>query len=426
MFQTSTLALYPIRVFNQSGSTREGAGRAVGVDLCAVRVLALTHQYPTPFQPTYSTYNRQQFAELAELHELRVIRTIPWTLALTQRRQGRWQGPGPLMQGRVPVMFPVFYYPPKVGSHTYGPFFEWSARRVFAREVKAFTPDVVLATWAHPDGWAAVRLARRASLPIVLKVTGADVLVYATGRRRQPVVEALTGADAVVVVSEDLERHVRELGVPASRVHVVSEGVDRALFSPGDRASARERLGIHDAGRLMVFAGSLLKTKGAFDLVDACAVLRERGVVFTCRLVGGGADAEGVAERIRQRGLGELVVCAGSRPHEEMPDWYRASDLVVLPTYVEGLPNTLREAVACGRPFVATRVGGIPEIANSAFSQLVEAGNVAQLADALQQMLAAPPIVDSPVTETISGSWRDSASHLAAVLQSAVTSRTRG
>jgi len=389
-----------------------------------VRILALTHQYPTPFQPTYSTYNRQQFAELAESHELRVIRPIPWTLALTQRRQGKWQGPGPLMQGRVPVTFPAFYYPPKVGSHSYGPFFEWSVRGVFRREVQAFRPDVVLATWAHPDGWAAVRLARRESLPIIVKVTGADVLVYATGRRRPPVVEALTGADAVVAVSEDLASHVRALGVPAERVHVVPEGVSASLFSPGDQAGARARLGIQGTGRLLLFAGSLLSSKGAFDLIEACAALRDRGVSFTCRLVGGGAEAASVTERIQQRGLGDIVACAGSRPHEEMPDWYRASDLVVLPTYVEGLPNTLREAIACGRPFVATRVGGIPELASASCSQLVTAGSVPELTNALQQMLVAPPRVDASISAATSGSWKDSASRLADVLQSATSARS--
>ena len=390
-----------------------------------MRVLALTHQYPTPFQPTYSTYNRQQFAGLAEMHELRVIRPIPWTLALTQRRQGRWQGPGPLLQGTVPVTFPVFYYPPKVGSHTYGPFFEWSVSRAFTREVKRFRPDLILATWAHPDGWAAVRLARRARLPCVLKVTGADVLVYATGRRREPSVEALSGADAVVAVSEDLAAHVRELGIPAERVHVVSEGVSKALFSPGDQAAARATLGVQRTGRLMVFAGSLLQTKGAFDLVEACAVLRERGVEFSCRLVGGGADAPAVAERIRERGLSERLICAGPRPHEEMADWYRASDLVVLPTYVEGLPNTLREALACGKPFVATRVGGIPEIADPSCSTLVDAGKVADLADALQQMLDAPPPVSDAIIAGTSASWKESASRLSTILQSAVSARSR-
>src|SRR5262249_19186984 len=78
----------------------------------------------------------------------------------------------------------------------------------------------------------------------------------------------------------------------------------------------------------------------------------------------------------------------GSRPQDELPDWYRASDLTVLPSRSEGLPNVLRESLACGTPFVASRVGGIPEIAGDGAGRLVTPGDPVALAEGIALALA--------------------------------------
>ena len=71
--------------------------------------------------------------------------------------------------------------------------------------------------------------------------------------------------------------------------------------------------------------------------------------------------------------LSTHITFIGPRVHDELPDWYRAADLTVLPSHSEGLPNVLRESLACGTPFVATNVGGISEIAHPDYSLLVPA-----------------------------------------------------
>jgi glycosyltransferase involved in cell wall biosynthesis len=83
------------------------------------------------------------------------------------------------------------------------------------------------------------------------------------------------------------------------------------------------------------------------------------------------------------RGLADAVSFVGAQPHERLPDWYRAADLTVLPSRSEGLPNVLRESLACGTPFVASRVGGIPEIAEEGSSLLVAPGDPEALAGAI-------------------------------------------
>ena len=107
----------------------------------------------------------------------------------------------------MPVEYPRFVFPPRVLRGWYGRFYRWSIGPAFRRALAAFRPDVVFATWAYPDGWAAVDLAHQAGLPAVLKVHGSDVLQlkhYPT--RRRGTAEALRRADRVVAVSRDLAR----------------------------------------------------------------------------------------------------------------------------------------------------------------------------------------------------------------------------
>jgi teichuronic acid biosynthesis glycosyltransferase TuaC len=92
-----------------------------------------------------------------------------------------------------------------------------------------------------------------------------------------------------------------------------------------------------------------------------------------------------------------------------------------LPSRSEGIPNVLREAMACGRPFVATRVGGIPEIASGEAGRLVPAGDIVELASALESILDSPPVIDRDRVRRTNISWDESALRLTDVLMSVVT-----
>src|SRR5207248_1113815 len=115
----------------------------------------------------------------------------------------------------------------------------------FRRRVARFRPDLIYATWAYPDGWATVRMARRVGLPVVIQVHGSDVLVTTRhAKRRELTFDALRAADGVVAVSQDLADRALAEGVRPERVRVVYGGVDPALFHPGPQADARRRLGL--------------------------------------------------------------------------------------------------------------------------------------------------------------------------------------
>ena len=363
-----------------------------------MRILAVTNLYPNPYRPGRATFNRQRFRLLAGRHDVAVIAPIPWSEELTARLRGA----PPLPTGRrlaldgLAVDHPRYLYPPKLWRGSYGGCFRRSIRPTFGRALAEFRPDLIFAPWAYPDGWAAVDLGHRAGLPVVVMAHGSDVLKLdeSPGRRRGTV-EALRGADEVVAVSRDLAGRIVDLGADPGRVRVLYDGVDAALFHPGPAAEARARLGLEADGPAVLFVGNLLPVKGLDVLVEACALLAGDGVAFTAYLVGQGPEGARLGRRIARLGLEGRFELVGPRTHDALPDWYRAADVFALPSRSEGVPTVLLEAAACGLPFVASRVGGIPEVAHLAPSRLVPPGAPGPLAEALRHFLVERP--DRPV-----------------------------
>ena len=116
------------------------------------------------------------------------------------------------------------------------------------------------------------------------------------------------------------------------------------------------------------------------------------------------------------------VTFAGPKLHDELPDWYRAADLTVLPSRSEGLPNVLRESLACGTPFVASNVGGINEIADPRFGLLVPPEDPEALADAIAQALARWGGQAAAIPSEFQ-SWKEAASALVRIMEPYVTAR---
>lgn len=372
-----------------------------------MKILALTTLYPSPWLPHRASFNRQQFAALAAEHQVHVIAPVSWTDQLRSRAASR--SSHFMLRDGMTVEHPRFYFTPGCLRSRHARFYEQSVRSAFDRAVDTMQPDVVLAAWAYPDVSAAVELCGRAGLPLVAKVHGSDVLLPKAGSVRAiQTADALGAASAVVAVSRQLADAVDEMGVPSNRAHIVYNGIDSNLFNPGDRLPPLEHF---DKARLL-FAGNFVPVKGLDVLIDAAAILRQRGLRFGLDLVGQGPLRKQLEQRIAQLGLRDHVQLCGPQPHHVLAETYRNADLFVLPSRSEGIPNVLLEAVACGMTAVATRVGGVPEILDDRF--LVPPDNAGALATAIEARIREPEV---PLVPT--RSWRDSARALADVLKAA-------
>ena len=351
-----------------------------------MRVLFYSSIFPRPWNSTRGIYCLHACRALVELgHQVRVISPRGWREPMGAARSQ----PG---LSELNVEYPLYVYPPGVLQSEYDRFMALSSRRTTSRVMAELRPDCVLSYWAHPDGAVAARVARAARIPAGVIVGGSDVLVLArnAGRRRRSVVRALQANDAVITVGRQLADAVEALGVPASKVHVIYQGVDDALFSPGSAADARRRLAIPESGKVLVSIGSLVPVKGVDVLLQALSHLTARQLGVSLYLVGDGAGRRDLETLTARLGLEGVVRFVGKVDQTALPDWYRAADLTVLASRSEGVPNVLRESLACGTPFVATRVGGVSEIAAGTTCRLVPAEDPVALSDAIAASLAEP------------------------------------
>jgi glycosyltransferase involved in cell wall biosynthesis len=391
-----------------------------------VKILVLTNLFPNPLQPHLAPWNRAQLRPIAARHELRVIAPVLWIEEWKAWRKGRQPMPADRRSicDEIPIEHPRYYYPPKVMRSAYGEFFRHSVASAFQRAMHEARPDVVYASWAYPDGWAAVRLARQAGLPVVVKVHGTDVLsLEQYPGRLHRTLEGLQQADRIVAVSEHLAESLRNYGIAGPRIVVVRNGVDTLRFCPGSRRAARNRLRLAQEEQHILFVGNLVPVKQVDVLLQACARLRQRGIRFRCHLIGDGPLRSNLRSTIERLGLSGCVALQGTIPHEQLVDWYRAANVVALPSRSEGIPNVLLEATACGTPFVASRVGGISEIETGGQCQLVPPENVETLADALEKTLTSKEPHGQAVRQR-SLSWEESSRALESVLWSVVPQTT--
>jgi glycosyltransferase involved in cell wall biosynthesis len=232
---------------------------------------------------------------------------------------------------------------------------------------------------------------------------------------------ALPRADRVVAVSNPLREATIALGAARDRVDVVPNGIDRERFRPRDRQEARRRLGLPLAGNIVLYVGNIELHKGVVDLIHAVAELGKRRDV-SLAMVGGGARM-GECRRLSVE-LGARVWFAGRRPHDEVPHWLAACDVLALPSWNEGTPNVVLEALASGRRVVATRVGGTPDVVSSeVLGELVPPRNPSAFAAALGRALGEPYEPEEVSSALDAPDWRESARRLHESLSAALSNR---
>jgi glycosyltransferase involved in cell wall biosynthesis len=216
-----------------------------------------------------------------------------------------------------------------------------------------------------------------------------DTVVIPPRPRPRP---ELQRADAVTAVcATAAEALIRDHGLERPRVRVVGNGADPPDEEREWPAARRLRddLGILPFRPLWVCAARLEPQKGHAVLLDALALLKERGLDFVVVLAGEGAEREALEARVAKTGLEGRVRFVGLV--ESLGPLLAAADACVLPSWWEGLPHSLLEALARARPGVATRVGGVPDVIEDGVGgRLVPAGDAQALAAVLEDFHRKP------------------------------------
>jgi glycosyltransferase involved in cell wall biosynthesis len=283
-----------------------------------------------------------------------------------------------------------------VATHRYGPpwvkigaaIAGWSRAAVLLHTLNAPLVHVQLASrasfWRKSVVCALARLAHR---PYLLHVHGAEFAQFYE-QESSPAVQRIIRkvfADAVLVIALSEEWRARLLRIcPQARIEVVNNAVPLpALREPQHREERRPTL---------LFLGEVSRRKGIYDLVRALARVAERVPQF--ELVCGGAGAiEKVRSLAGELGVADRVVCRGWLDAERKRTELARATIFVLPSYAEGMPMALLEAMSWGLPVVTTPVGGVPQvISHEANGLLVSPGDIDGLAAAMVRLIEEPAL----------------------------------
>ena len=359
-----------------------------------MRVAVLSQTFPSAAEPTRGVFIHERIRRLAERCEVVVVAPVPWFPLNRWIRRAQSTLPAMETVGGLTVYHPRVFSIPRYGKFLDGALYALCVWPFLARLRRRFAFDVIDAHFEYPDAVAGVLLGRLLGRPVVVTLRG-KLIRAATYRLHRPQLRwMLRAASRIVAVSDYLKRAAVALGTPAERVRVIRNGVDRSRFSPMDRAEARRRCGLPADRPILLTVAGIEAHKGQHTVVDALPELLRQQPDLLYVMVGAGHKGDSFARDLRaaveRLGLGEHVRFVGTRPHAELRPWFAAADLFVLLTKSEGWPNVILESLACGLPVVATRVGGVPEIARDGQDGiLVPYQDVPAFRDAVLKGLAA-------------------------------------
>ncbi len=196
----------------------------------------------------------------------------------------------------------------------------------------------------------------------------------------------LQNADKIIAISNATKDYVLRLGAKPSKVKVIYNGVDLARFRliPGKREEMRKKLGIPQDAILVLTVRRLVYKNGIDTLIDSANIAIKKNPRIMFLAVGKGPDSDNVKLKIQELGLETNFRLAGFVSDEDLPFYYNAADMFVLPSKSgEGLPLVALEAMACAIPVVATDVGGIREVLMEDYGKLVPPSQPQLLAKAI-------------------------------------------
>lgn len=259
----------------------------------------------------------------------------------------------------------------------------------FARDMRRTGVEHVHAHFANHPAVGAFVIRRLSGIPYSFTAHAHDLFVD----RRMLCTKIDESAFTVTISEYNRRLMLRECPRAEEKVRIIHCGVETSLFAPSERPVRSS-----EPIRLLCI-GTLEPKKGQRHLVEACAMLRHRGVRFSCTLIGDGPDRQALAGLIATRGLGPVVRIAGALPRSDVAQALASADIAVLPSIqlasgrMEGIPVSLMEAMASGLPVVSTRISGIPELVeDGGTGLLVEPGDAPALADALQALAEDPDL----------------------------------
>lgn len=352
-----------------------------------MKALWITSAYPSDIQPGSGVFHETQVLALAkEGVEVTVICPVPKNPSVLRaiKKQYRANQDIPPVYERNGV---AVYRPPYTalpGQLRWAQPDKRIARAVLeTMEAEGLAPDLIHAHFAMPSGGAARIVAEKEGLPWLLTLHGSDVNVYPHYSRSAMSAfgQSVKAADYILAVGENLADKTK--GMTGRSSSVLPIGVDLTRFAApsGTKQSIRESLQLPLDKKLVVFVGRLTKAKGIFELAAALEWLSEDvALIFV-------GDGPGKNKLQQHPELNSRLFLAGQVENERVKDYLFASDAFALPSYTEGMPTVVIEALALKVPVICTNVGGVPDLFGPHKELLIQPKSVSSLVERIRDVV---------------------------------------
>jgi len=323
------------------------------------RVLFISSLYPNPLHPNSASFNFQQINSLSSYFNIDVVAPVPCTDRYIKRII-----PTNRTEHMLSICHPTFFYTPKLFRNYYGYFYYGSILSTVKELIRAKEYALIYSSWLYPDSWAALQVAEKYRLPIIVKVHGTDVnkLVPGNNTLVRNSMNAIKQVNKVICVSDALKQRLIYLGAEPSKLEVIYNGVNKNIFMKLDRKKTRLKLGMPSNEKIILFVGNLKLDKGVRELVTAFKEFLIYNDSYKLVLIGNGPAKNIVINLIKSLSITDSTIMIDSMNLNDIALWMNISSMLCLPSYMEGVPNVVLEALSCGIRVIASSVGGIPEL----------------------------------------------------------------
>ncbi len=260
---------------------------------------------------------------------------------------------------------PIFYFPWKRSYLKLGDRLLKRIRKIIKKKSLSF--DLIHAHYFWTSGYIAVKLKEAYKTPVVITNHSTLQLTEYPQRNqiwKEKITKTITGTDKIYVVNDLMKEKVKEID-EKSDVETIPIGFNDELFHQIDQDKARRTLALPLGVPILLNISRLDDNKNVELFIKGSSQLIKKNRGLQCVIIGEGANFSKLSQLISELDLEENFRMLGMIPHQEINQWINASDCVVLTSFSEGSPTVMYEALACGKPFLGSNVGGIPDIINN-------------------------------------------------------------
>lgn len=331
-----------------------------------MKIIFLASNFPDPVNKTWAPWNKSAVDSVLDFAEPIVITPRPFASPFSKFSKI----PKYNENFGYPVHYPRFLYllPKSLFYCLTGESYRYFVGRYVLKGIKQGIiqkPEVIHALHPYLDGYGSVPIAKKLKVPLVITVHSPNNLKICSKK----VLSALKSADKVVVIAKFLANELIEIGIPEEKVNYISLGVNPEEFKPLNRDVSKivipkYKLSAND--KIVLYVGQLIPRKNLKTLLKAISlILRElsedikKNVKFV--IVGDGPEKNALHKLTYELKISNYVTFTGRVSFEELKEWYGVADIFILPSFSEGKPVALYEAMSSGCAIIASNVGGIPE-----------------------------------------------------------------